>query len=498
MTTLHALRVLPTRARIRRPHRARVLLLAVAWAGFAGTCGAQPSRVALERTVDSLLAEYDGGPGVAIAVIRNGTVELRKGYGLANLEYRTPITPATVFNIASVSKQFTAFAIHLLVRDGRLSLDDDVTTYIPELPDYGHPIRIRHLLAHTSGLRDQAALLALAGWHAEDVVTTEQVIRLVSRQSALDFRPGTAFGYSNTGYTLLAETIARITGLRFAEYARRRIFEPLGMRSTVVLDDFHTVLDGHRAYSYERVGGTFVKRESHASTSGASGLMTSVDDLAKWIANFDRPVVGDARLIAEFNRISRLDDGRPVIWSASPGDTTYHAKGQLHYSHRGRAVISHGGHDAAFRATLTRLPDAGLAVVTLSNNEHYPMMGKVLPIVDLLLGERDAPPASAVAAPTPATRPAEHISYDHAANDFVGEYRNEELATAYRVLVRDGALVMTHLRLRDIVLTPVATDRFTGTSTFPFTLRFVRREGRVTGFEISNFGARNVRFDRQP
>ncbi|MCU0634848.1 MAG: beta-lactamase family protein [Gemmatimonadaceae bacterium] len=478
-----------------RRNRLPAVLLAF---GLAGTCGAQPTRPSLERTVDSLFAEYDGTPGVAIAVIRHGTPELLKGYGLANLEYRTPITPSTRFNIASVSKQFTAFAIHLLQRQGRLSLDDDIRRYIPELPDHGRPIRIRHLLAHTSGLRDQAALLAIAGWHAEDVVTTEQVIRLVSRQSSLNFPTGTAFGYSNTGYTLLAEAIARITGMRFAEYARRHIFEPLGMRRTVFLDDFHTVLDEHRAYSYERVGGSFVKREVHSSTPGASGLMTTGEDLARWVANFDRPLVGDARLIADFNRISQLDDGRPVIWSASPGDTTYHAKGQLHYTYKGQHVISHGGHDAAFRATLTRFPEAGLAVISLSNNEHYPMMGKVLPIVDLYLGERAVRPMAAASAPTAATRPDVAAPFDRAPADVVGEYRSEELMTAYRILVRNGTLVMTHLRLGDITLTPVATDRFSGTSTFPFTLRVLREGGVVTGFEISNFGAHNVRFDRQP
>ena len=304
---------------------------------------AQAPQERIERTIDSLFAEYANTPGAAVAVVRNGEIGFLKGYGVANLEYETPITPRTVFNIASVSKQFTAFAIYLLERRGRLSLDDDIRKYVPELPDHGAPIRIRHLLAHTSGLRDQAGLLALAGWQPGDVATTEQIIRLMSRQKALNFRTGTAFGYSNTGYTLLAEAVARITGMSFSQFTRINIFEPLGMRSTVFYDDFHKVLDRNRAYSYERVNGEFVKRELNYSNPGSSDLMTTVEDLTRWVRNFDHPVVGDARLISDFNRISTLDSGAPVIWSASPGDTTYHAKGQLHYRYNGLRVSVTGG-----------------------------------------------------------------------------------------------------------------------------------------------------------
>src|SRR5215207_617851 len=363
-------------------------MLVMTLCGLAASGVAQPPPERIERTIDSLFAEYTNTPGVAVAVVRNGEISFLKGYGVANLEYQTPITPRTVFNIASVSKQFTAFAIYLLERQGRLSLEDDIRKFVPEVPDHGAPIRIRHLLAHTSGLRDQAALLALAGWQTEDVTTTEQIVRLVSRQKALNFRTGTAFGYSNTGYTLLAEAIARITGMSFSQYTRINIFEPLGMRSTVFHDDFHRVLDRNRAYSYERVNGDFVKRDLHYSNPGASGLMTTAEDLVRWLRNFDRPVVGDARLISDFNRISVLDNGEPVVWSASPGDTTYHAKGQLHYRYNGLGVISHGGHDAGFRATLTRFPENDLAIVALSNNEHYTMMAKVLPIADLYLSGR--------------------------------------------------------------------------------------------------------------
>jgi CubicO group peptidase (beta-lactamase class C family) len=465
---------------------------------LAATGVAQTPQAKIERTIDSLFAEYTNTPGVAIAVVRNGEISFLKGYGVANLEYQTPITPRTVFNIASVSKQFTAFAIYLLERQGRLSLEDDIRKYVPEVPDHGAPIRIRHLLAHTSGLRDQAALMALAGWQPGDVATTEQIVRLVSRQNALNFRTGTAFGYSNTGYTLLAEAVARITGMSFSEYTRVNIFEPLGMRSTVFYDDFHRVLDRNRAYSYARVNGEFVKRELNYSNPGSSDLMTTAEDLVRWVRNFDHPVVGDARLISDFNRISVLDNGGPVIWSASPGDTTYHAKGQLHYRYNGLGVISHGGHTGGFRATLTRFPDDDLAIITLSNNEHYTMMAKVFPIVDMYLSSRFTASAPAGNAPAPRNTPSVPARVDSRLSDFVGDYGSEELATRYQVQVRHGKLLLTHPRLRDVELTPsVEADKFTGTSTFPFELKFLRRGPAVTGFEITNFGARDVRFERR-
>lgn len=459
---------------------------------------AQPPRAAYERRIDSLFSEYrTGAPGVAVVVVRNGQVSFAKGYGTANLEYQTPITPQTVFHVASVSKQFTAFSIYLLAKQGKLSLEDDVRRFIPELPEYGTPIRIRHLLAHTSGLRDQWAMLTLAGWQMEDVITTEQIIRLASRQRGLNFPTGTAFGYSNTGYTLLAEIVKRVSGVSFAEFARANIFAPLGMSSTLVYDDFHKVLDRNRAYSYERIDGQLAKKELHYSTAGATSVMTTAEDLARWVNNFAAPVVGDAQLIRDFNRVSLLDSGSPVVWGAAPGDTTYHAKGQLHYKHRGASVISHGGHDAGFRAVLMRFPEHDLAVITLSNDEHYAMLGKALPVAELYLADQLAPVPAPNGSPRPARSPVRQPEITHTPADFVGDFRSEELATEYHLQVRDGKLVMTHQRLSDVELVATANDRFSGTSSFPFEMRFVRSGQNVVAFEISNFGAKSIRFDKR-
>jgi CubicO group peptidase (beta-lactamase class C family) len=323
---------------------------------FACNSIAQKKDNNIDHQIDSIFAEYNTTPGVAVAVVKDGAVVFKKGYGLANLEYDIPITPQSVFHIASVSKQFTAFSIYLLKQQRKLSLEDDVRKYIPELPQYGKTIKIKHLLAHTSGLRDQWALLTLAGWQMEDIITTEQILKLAAKQKQLNFETGTRFGYSNTGYTLLAEIVSRISGQSFTDFTTTNIFRPLGMQSTRFNDDFHTVIK-NRAHSYELVNGTFIERPLHYCTVGATSLSTTVEDLAKWVNNFDRPIVGDAALIAEFNTVSLLDNGQPVIWAANAGDTMYHAKGQLLREYRGLKVRSHGGHDAGFRAVLTTFPE---------------------------------------------------------------------------------------------------------------------------------------------
>jgi len=209
-----------------------------------------------------------------------------------------------------------------------------VRKYIPELPQYTKPIKIKHLLAHTSGLKDQWALLTLAGWEMEDIITTEQIIKLVSRQKELNFETGAQFGYSNTGYTLLAEIVSRVSGESFSAFTKKHIFIPLGMSNTLFNDDYHQVIK-NREHSYELAEGKFEERRLNYTTVGATSLLTTVEDLALWINNFENPVVGDKQLVEAFNKISKHDNGQPVIWSARPNDTIYHAKGQLHWSIKG-------------------------------------------------------------------------------------------------------------------------------------------------------------------
>lgn len=466
------------------------MTLTVVLLAFVCNTIAQTRDNNIDQKIDSIFAEYKATPGVAVAVVKDGAIVFKKGYGIANLEYDIPVSPQTIFHIASVSKQFTAFSIYLLKQQGKLALEDDVRKYIPELPQYGKPIKIKHLLAHTSGLRDQWAILTLAGWQMEDIITTPQILKLAAKQKHLNFETGSRFGYCNTGYTLLAEIVSRISGQSFADFTAANIFKPLGMNSTLFNDDFHKVIK-NRAHSYEVVNGQFIERRLNYLTVGATSLSTTVEDLAKWTNNFEHPVAGNAALIAEFNEVSLLDNGQPVIWSANAGDTIYHAKGQLIWKYRGLKVRSHGGHDAAFRAVLTSFPENRISIITLSNNEHYTMLGKVIPVANLFL-ENEFTEAETSA--TIATEPNEPGHYNNNLPDFAGKYHSDELSTDYNIAVKDGKLLMTHTRLNDMELKPVGKDEFSGANDFAFTIKFLRERQKVVGFEISNFGAQHVRF----
>ena len=181
--------------------------------------------------IDALFQEWDtpGSPGAAVAVLKEGEIVFSRGYGSAQLEYGIPITPATIFHVASVSKQFTAFAVTLLAQEGRLSLDDDIRKHLPEVPDFGSTITLKHLLHHTSGLRDQWEALAMAGWRLDDVITTEHILSMVRNQKELNFEPGEEHLYCNTGYTLLGEIVARVTGQSFSAWTKENLFDPLGI-----------------------------------------------------------------------------------------------------------------------------------------------------------------------------------------------------------------------------------------------------------------------------
>lgn len=468
-----------------------IFLLLFAYDGIA-----QSSSDSFELEIDSLFARYNfETPGVAVAVVKDGHTIFKKGYGSATLEYNVPITSKTIFHIASVSKQFTAFSIYLLEEQGKISLEDDIREYFPELPSYGRPIKIRHLLAHTSGLRDQWALLTLAGWHLEDVITTDQILKLALNQKDLNFETGTEFGYCNTSFTLLAEAIKRITGQSFAEYTRENIFEPLEMDDSQFYDDFQKVVK-NRAYSYETRDGEYIKKELNYSNVGPTSLFTTVEDLSKWANNFRNPIVGNAKLIEAFNEISLLDNNEPVIYRATKKDTLYHAKGQLHWYHKGVKLISHGGHDAGFRAFLARFPESDLSIITLSNDEHYDILKSGFDIADLYLKE-ELKEIKSTENSSSQNSDYKIDQYSTNLQDFEGEYYSDELTTSYSIKVQEGKLVMSHKRLSDMELSQIGEQNFSGINHFWFDMEFIRDEQEVVGFVISNFGAKRVKFTRK-
>ncbi|HMQ87586.1 MAG TPA: serine hydrolase [Flavilitoribacter sp.] len=379
-----------------------------------------------EGKVDQLFAQWNvpGSPGAAVAVVRDGKLHYSKGYGFANLEYDIPNSPTTVFHIASVSKQFTAFAIATLADQGKLSLDDDIRKYLPEMHDFGKPITIRQLAHHTSGLRDQWNLLALAGWRLDDVITREQILKLVFNQKELNFEPNAEHLYCNTGYTLMAEIVARVTEKPFPEWCRQHIFEPLGMKQTLFYDD-HEKIVKNRAYSYYQSPEGFKKSVLSYANVGATSLFTTVEDLAKWAVNFKQMKVGNARIMAQMSERAVLNSGDTIPYALGQGIGTY----------KGLAMISHGGADAGYRTSLARFPDQDFAVIVFSNLASFNPTGLGLQVADIYLGDRMIQPKPAPkpdAAPKP-EKEETAVKVDAAVlNAYVGEY---ELAPGFNINV---------------------------------------------------------------
>ena len=242
-----------------------------------------PPEDSPSKRVDTLFQKMDTtvSPGCALAVMKDGRILYKRGYGMADLEHNVPITPSTVFHVASMSKQFTAASILMLAQDGKLSLDDPVRKYIPELPDFGTLVTIRQLIHHTSGLRDQWDLLGLSGWrYSLDLITDDDVLSVVSRQRDLNFPPGSKHLYSNTGYTLLAQIVKRVSGQSYREFTEARIFEPLHMKSTHFRDD-HAEIIKNMAYGYEPAKDTYRISITNFDTVGATSLLTTVEDLER-------------------------------------------------------------------------------------------------------------------------------------------------------------------------------------------------------------------------
>jgi CubicO group peptidase (beta-lactamase class C family) len=313
----------------------------------------------LARRVDSLFARHATGlvPGVAVAIVRNDSVIFRKGYGYADLEHRIPITPASVFDAASVSKQFTGLAISMLVEQGKVRLDDDVRKYIPEMYAFTPAITVGHLLHHTSGLRDWPGALTIAGWNSGDVISFEQILRFAYDQRTLNFVPGAEHTYSNTNYNLLAEIVARVSGKSFRAFTDDSIFRPLGMTST----HFRTRLGDvfpQRTWSYARGrDSTWSLVPNGLLAQGSSSLFTTADDLAKWIVNYGSRRVGGAAAVEHMLAPGRLNDGSPVKY----------AFGVLVDTWRGIPMITHNGGWAGYSTFTVYFPKQHNGVVVLAN-----------------------------------------------------------------------------------------------------------------------------------
>ncbi len=366
---------------MRDRHRHSLLAAAVALLVWT-TAPIHPAAQTQEARVDEVFSRWSTDtPGCAVGVGLDGKPVLTKAYGMADLEHGIANGADTIFEAGSVSKQFTAAAILTLVDDGKLSLDDAVRQYVPELPEYGAPLTIRHMLTHTSGLRDWGSLAAIAGWpRGERAHTHAHVVDILSRQMALNFTPGTRWSYSNSGYNLAAVIVSRVGGMSFAEFSRTRVFEPAGMTHTSWRDDFRRQVPNRAtAYATGRGAGAGYRIDMpFEDVHGNGGLLTTVGDLLKWNEHYDRPSS------AETTRVRRQQENAVL----STGQALEYAYGLYVRPYKGLNEVSHSGLTAGYRAFLTRFPDQRVSVAVLCNAGNANATQYAHAVSDIYLGDR--------------------------------------------------------------------------------------------------------------
>jgi len=510
-----------------------------------------------EAKVDAVFAKWTSStPGCAVGVGVDGESVLQKAYGMSDLEHDVKNSPDTIFEAGSVSKQFTAAAVLLLAKAGRLSLDDPVRKYIPELPDYGAPLTIRHMLTHTSGLRDWGSVEGIVGWpRTTRVYTHDHVLDIVSRHVHLNFPSGTNWSYSNTGFNLAAIIVSRVSGEPFADFSQKHIFAPLGMTRTSWRDDFTRIVKG-RAIAYSETRGEFHSDMPFENIHGNGGLLTTVGDLLRWNENFVEPKVGDADFVRQEQTPGKFNDGHAHDYGL----------GLYIGEYKGVNEVSHSGSTAGYRAFLTRFPDQHTSVAVLCNVTTGQAEQYAHAVADLYLAGHLKPPPVPVAvaltaaqmdaiagiyrdlgtgepmsivregntvrlqsaelSPVSATRFAlsnrrtlefdanggAHMIYPNGTekkyervkpakpsasemNAYAGVYTSDEAEVTMRVDVQDGALQIKRRPSTVIVLTPVYADTFNARSLG--TVRFHRDgSGRVTEFSVIEDRVWDLRFKK--
>ncbi len=544
-----------------RYFKAEIALVLLGLAALSiGTPGlAQPASPSeAEHLVDRIFQPVSrpDAPGCAVGIEKNGHVILTRGYGTADLEHDVPITPATIFEAGSVSKQFTAASVLLLAQQGKLSLTDDVRKYIPELPNYGTPITINDLLGHTSGLRDWGTVEAMAGWpRTTRVYTNDDVLDIAAAQRKLNYAPGTFYQYINTDYNLLAIIVGRVSGQSLAAFSREHIFTPLGMTHTQWRDDFRRVVK-NRAIAYEPGDHGFRQLMPFEDTYGHGALLTTVGDLLRWNQALSTGALGPY-VTRELQRRTRLNDGQPIVY----------ARGLFVGDYRGAHMVFHDGQTAGYLTWLGRFPSSRLSIALLCNSKGIMPVQLAHSVADIFLPQPRPQPVVALAHDQMAAREGLYIDelrglparltvagnglsisggpaipavsrdefrsgYDSIRftdNDhfvatnggsspvtyararpwspsidelprYIGTFWSPEALVTYRVTLEGNHLVATPVGRRDaaLLLTPLVSQAFEASGdNSHFVVRFVTNSaGRVTGFTMSSDAVFALAFHR--
>jgi CubicO group peptidase (beta-lactamase class C family) len=455
----------------------------------------EPVATDPEALADQLLSAYDGpdSPGAAVRVWRNGETLFSRTYGMANLAYGIPFEADSPTNIGSTSKQFTGFAIMLLVERGQLSLDDDVRDHVPELPDFGETVQVRHLLSHASGYREIYNLLIMAGRRFDqgDYISRDEIIRVVQNQPSLQNSPGAEWNYNNTAYGLAALIVERVSGQSFTRFMEENVFGPLGMNRSMARPHAQAIVEGRTmGYAPDEQGGYREIRDLGGAI-GAGAVYASIEDLQTWVENYMEPRVGTRATVEEMMT--------PFVTTA--GDTTSYGLGLMIDEHRGLKRVHHGGADIAHRSMLVYYPEIGAGITTQSNHASF-NSGVAFRLAEAFFAEHMEPEEEAVAEEEDE---GESSSDEEPEEDewtpteaelraFTGRYLSEEVETFYTVALEGDSLVLQHRRRDDATMTPGEEDHFTAGT---LRITFERdRSGRVIAFYLDNARTRDVRFQR--
>ena len=457
------------------------LLLALLWVS-AVTIDASERSTAIDEVFTDIRAD---SPGVAVAVVEGTDVVYLETFGLASLEHALPITTETVFDIASISKQFGAMAAVMLEHDGVVDLDDLVMSYVPQTPEVGATITLLHLLNHTSGIRDWPLTLKIAGVEFDDVISFEKIMRMLERQEALNFEPGSAYAYSNTGYNLLAQALSNASGQTFRELTHERIFDPLEMRASFFLDDYREVVP-NLASSYTPGMTGWSRNVDQLTALASSSLHTTIADFTRWMVNFETQAIGGAGGFEKLTRRGMLNDGTEIDYALGIGHGTY----------RGLPILRHGGSWAGFRTTFMRFPTEALSIAVFANYATARPSARAERIADIVLADRLEP-----VGPSEFPLPVETVTRDlapEALSEYAGDYYSRELDTTYSFVVEDGVLIATHFRNPDVRLTALEANEFRGDQWWFRDVTFLRdAAGEINAFEINADRVRHLRFSRR-
>jgi CubicO group peptidase (beta-lactamase class C family) len=344
---------------------------------FSAKLFSQPLPDSTLKKIDIIFAKWHttNTPGCTVGIVMNDKLVFAKGYGMANLEYAIPNNPETIFHMASVSKQFTAWSIVLLARAGKLQIDDDVRKYLPWFPDLKQKITIRNLLTHTSGIRDQWQLLAISGTRLDDVITQEHIVKVLSNQQELNFNPGEKYSYSNSGFTMLAEIVKKVSGQNLRKFTDSAIFKPLGMAHTHFHDNY-TEIEMNRAYSYDHPDSAhYANSVLSYSNDGATSLFTNIDDMSKWVMNFYMHKSGDQQDVAMLTTNGKLNSGKEISYAC----------GIVVDKYKGWKQYQHSGGDAGYRTHVAVFPDLKMGFIVFSNVGDFNPGGRLYEMADLFI-----------------------------------------------------------------------------------------------------------------